>query len=135
MWKLSVTGKFDAAHCLYGYQGKCSNVHGHTWKVVVNVICNEYDSVGIALDFKILKERLNMILQRLDHRLLVGVGYVEKVGLVDMEQVEVFNPNPTAEILAYYVYDRMVSYLSDFSCKVDSVVIYESPDSWVEYRK
>ena len=33
--KLKTEGYFDAAHHLVGYKGKCANVHGHRWKVVV----------------------------------------------------------------------------------------------------
>ncbi|MEQ8237024.1 MAG: 6-carboxytetrahydropterin synthase, partial [Syntrophomonadaceae bacterium] len=36
MFEVTVTQDFAAAHRLYGYQGQCANLHGHTWKVQVS---------------------------------------------------------------------------------------------------
>ena len=37
MYTLKTEHSFDAAHFLYGYEGKCSNIHGHRWRVVLEV--------------------------------------------------------------------------------------------------
>ena len=37
MYTLKTEHSFDAAHFLYGYEGKCSNIHGHRWRVVAEV--------------------------------------------------------------------------------------------------
>ena len=37
MYRLETNASFDSAHFLKGYQGKCSNIHGHRWKVEVAV--------------------------------------------------------------------------------------------------
>ena len=41
MYYLTVENSFDSAHFLHGYDGKCSNLHGHRWRVVVDVACEE----------------------------------------------------------------------------------------------
>ncbi len=41
MYYLTVENSFDSAHFLHGYEGKCSNLHGHRWRVVVDVACEE----------------------------------------------------------------------------------------------
>jgi len=38
MYKLRIITDFDAAHQLRGYKGKCENIHGHNWKVEVEVM-------------------------------------------------------------------------------------------------
>ena len=37
MYTLKVEHSFDSAHFLYGYEGKCRNIHGHRWKVEVEI--------------------------------------------------------------------------------------------------
>ena len=40
MSKIRITKKFrfEAAHALYGYDGKCKNIHGHNYKLFVTII-------------------------------------------------------------------------------------------------
>jgi len=58
---LHTEGWFDAAHHLKGYEGKCKNVHGHTYKVEVWVKgdSGRLDDVGILWDFGTLKNIIN----------------------------------------------------------------------------
>lgn len=37
MYQLTTHASFDSAHFLSGYEGKCSNIHGHRWKLEVTV--------------------------------------------------------------------------------------------------
>lgn len=76
---LHTEGWFDAAHHLENYEGKCANMHGHTYKVEVWVRGDESltNDAGILWDFGNLKEQLN----RFDHKNLD----------------EVFDCNSTAE--------------------------------------
>ncbi len=41
---------FDAAHHLHLYEGKCKNLHGHTYRLVITV-SGFVDEIGIAVDF------------------------------------------------------------------------------------
>ena len=64
---------FETAHALYGYDGKCKNVHGHSYKLAVTVIgepISEKDNVklGMVIDFGDLKEIVkNAIIDPFDH--------------------------------------------------------------------
>ena len=62
MSKIRITKKFtfEAGHALYGYDGKCKNVHGHSYKLYVTVIgvpITDKDNVkyGMVIDFSDLK--------------------------------------------------------------------------------
>ena len=35
MYKIRIEESFDSAHFLAGYEGKCSNLHGHRWRIVM----------------------------------------------------------------------------------------------------
>ncbi|MDQ1262075.1 MAG: 6-pyruvoyltetrahydropterin/6-carboxytetrahydropterin synthase, partial [Euryarchaeota archaeon] len=53
--KLGLITEFDAAHSLPGYQGKCANLHGHTYQVEIVVVGNVGDD-GFVMDFYQLKK-------------------------------------------------------------------------------
>lgn len=64
---------FETGHALYGYDGKCRNVHGHSYKLAVTVIGTPIDELGhvkhgMVIDFgdlkKIIKEE---IVEPFDH--------------------------------------------------------------------
>ncbi len=75
MSKIRVTKEFsfETGHALYGYDGKCKNVHGHSYKLAVTVIgtpVSEENAVklGMVIDFgdlkKIVKEE---VVELFDH--------------------------------------------------------------------
>lgn len=87
MFEICVREKFDAAHFLPGYNGKCANLHGHTWLVEVTVRSATLND-GMVIDFADIKALLKNILP--DHTLINDTL-----------------PNPTAENLAQHVYGEL----------------------------
>ena len=88
MYNVIVDETFDAAHHLVGYNGKCAQLHGHTYKVSV---CYRYEILGrngFALDFGALKIVLRDIISELDHKDLNSIVHAE---------------HPTAELIAEYI--------------------------------
>ena len=79
MAKVRITKEFnfEMAHVLYNYDGLCSNIHGHSYKLLVTVLGDiaEDDSshkLGMVMDFSILKSIVTEeIVSRLDHDLMV----------------------------------------------------------------
>lgn len=62
------TEEFCAAHFLPGYEGNCSRMHGHNFKVEAEVKGNTLDAAGMVIDFRTLKHALQEVLP--DHGLL-----------------------------------------------------------------
>ena len=69
MSKIRITKQFsfETGHALYGYDGKCKNVHGHSYKLSVTVIGSpiadtNHVKYGMVIDFgdlkKIVKEQI-----------------------------------------------------------------------------
>ncbi|HEX9980008.1 MAG TPA: 6-carboxytetrahydropterin synthase [Flavobacterium sp.] len=63
MTKIRITKQFsfESGHALYGYDGKCRNVHGHSYKLSVTVIGTpsedkSYVKFGMVIDFSDLKK-------------------------------------------------------------------------------
>ncbi|NPV26428.1 MAG: 6-carboxytetrahydropterin synthase QueD [Firmicutes bacterium] len=121
MYELTVKSGFAAAHRLRNYQGKCTQLHGHTWEIEVKVRGEKLDQAGMLMDFAELKRILREASEELDHTCLN-----------DLEVFADTSPtalNPTAENLAWYLYQRLAAVLSrDYpQLKLRSVTIWESP--------
>lgn len=72
---LSKVATFDAAHMLSNYSGKCTNLHGHTYKVEAScqgfpVDDKSREDFCMVLDFNVLSSRLKEVVDMLDHALI-----------------------------------------------------------------
>ena len=75
MAKIRITKQFDfeTGHALYGYDGKCKNVHGHSYKLAVTVMGTPIDDIsntkcGMVIDFGDLKRIVTTeIVDKFDH--------------------------------------------------------------------
>lgn len=68
MYTLIVRAKFEAAHHLPGYKGKCARLHGHSYHVEAEFSGHQLDGHGMLCDFTDLKSVLNEFLP--DHTYL-----------------------------------------------------------------
>lgn len=118
---------FDAAHHLHCYEGKCKNLHGHTYKVIFG-ISGFVDDRGLMMDFGDIKEIWkNEIEIYLDHRYLN----------------ETLPPmNTTAENMVVWIYEKMQEAVSTEErqqlyrgARVEFVKLYETPTSYAEVRR
>ena len=78
MFQLTTENSFDAAHFLSGYDGKCGNIHGHRWRVLVDV-CGEKlkedgQMRGMLVDFSDVKKDVKEITDAFDHSFIYEVG-------------------------------------------------------------
>lgn len=69
---------FETAHALWGYDGKCANIHGHSYKLTVSIsgkIIKDNSAVknGMIIDFSDLKKIVKQhVVEEFDHALLVN---------------------------------------------------------------
>ena len=61
---------FEAAHVLPRHPGKCSQLHGHSWHVVVELEGEIQPETGFVMDFTVLKSLVQPYINRFDHKLL-----------------------------------------------------------------
>ena len=120
MFEIEIERCFSAAHQLRGYNGNCSNLHGHNYRVTVTVRSNELDRIGIALDFRKLKQELDSLLEEYDHRNLSELPEFQEL-------------NPTSEVLARTIYRRMGEKMTGGPIRVWKVRVGESDSSAVTY--
>jgi len=111
-WILRVRDKFQAAHFLKEYKGKCEKLHGHTFQVEVAIEVHNLDAAGLGIDFTLIKRTLAGILP--DHTLLN----------------EVYDFNPSAENLARRLFVELKK-----SFPVKDVTVWESEDASATYAE
>ncbi len=73
MYRIRKSIDVDFAHHVRGHLGPCINLHGHTWKLEVEVEADELSAEGFVIDFSVLKRQvLKPCHALLDHALAVG---------------------------------------------------------------
>ncbi len=126
MYNIKIESYFSSAHFLRGYKGKCEELHGHNWKVEVNVQSKKLDKIGMVLDFKDLKTKLNEILEKLDHKCLNDIPYFSAAGGSASGGKKV---NPTSENIAQYIYKNLKPEISNLKL----ITVWESHNSCASY--
>ena len=116
---------FDSAHHLHAYEGKCKNLHGHTYKVIFG-LSGFVDERGLMIDFGNIKEIWKSKIEiYLDHKYLN----------------ETLPPmNTTAENMVVWIYEKMAEALKERQkqydgARVEFVRLYETPTSYAEARR
>ena len=101
---------FSASHYTLGAESKCRNLHGHTYRVDVEVCGDVDESTGMVVDFLILKRVVEEVLRDYDHKLLIPRRDLESVSIRGPFSVEVKvleYPHATAEYLALDIARRV----------------------------
>lgn len=116
---MSVTKIFEfaAAHHLPGHEGKCANVHGHTYTVEVEFMrtAGILSQKGMVIDFDEVSEQCKPVIDALDHRDLNAIM-----------------PMPTAENIAEWLAEKLGMIFTG-EVEVIRVRVWESPRSYAEW--
>ncbi len=137
MYFLQSEASFDAAHFLKGYDGKCKNIHGHRWRIVVKLSGDRLiptgPKSGMLLDFGDLKAALNSLADEFDHALLVEAGTLKESTVKALQDEDfrlIFLPfRTTAENFSRYFYER----LTKMGLTPSEVQVYETPNNCAIY--
>lgn len=139
MYTISAEASFDSAHFLAGYEGKCSNLHGHHWTISAEIcgkdLIRDGQHRGMITDFGDIKRALQAIAEQYDHCLIyedktlktttVGALLSEGFRLVALPC------RPTAENLARIIYGK----IKERGYAVCKVTVYETPGNCAAYSE
>jgi 6-pyruvoyltetrahydropterin/6-carboxytetrahydropterin synthase len=111
MYKVRKTLEISAAHHLaLPYASKCSNLHGHNWRITIHCRADELNEAGMVVDFARIKQ---LIEEQLDHKCLN----------------DVLPFNPTAENIAHWVCGQIPQcYLAEVEESDGNVASYEKDE-------
>lgn len=118
MFEVKIESHFSAAHHLLNYEGNCENQHGHNWKVEVTAVGEELNKSNILIDFKVLKKKVNEILDKLDHK--------------DLNTLPEFkNQSPSSEFISRFIYKELKSSIPQIS----QVSVWETERAVATYKE
>ena len=121
-YTLKILADFASAHTLRNYPGDCSRMHGHNWKVEVEVSASALNEDEMGMDFKIIKTATRELAKTLDHR------YLNDIPPFDVR-------NPTAENNAQYFYQNLSNTLNNDIARVSGVTLWETDRACVRYSE
>jgi 6-pyruvoyltetrahydropterin/6-carboxytetrahydropterin synthase len=142
--RVRVTKRFtiDMAHALFGYDGPCKNIHGHTYHLSVTLIGTPIDQtsdvkLGMVIDFGDLKKVVKgMILDQFDHALVLNEeAPYSKSEIIsnEFEKVMLVPYQPTCENLLLHFVDLLKDHFSTGPSLV-SIRLEETPTSFAEWN-
>lgn len=137
MYYLKTSAAFDSAHFLSGYNGKCSNIHGHRWTIEVCIQGRELqpsgNEKGMLVDFGDLKKEVRKLADDFDHTLIYEKGSMKQstVAALNDENFRLTEVDfrPTAENFAKYFYDIL-----SVQFNIADITVYETLDNCAVYR-
>ena len=142
--RITKTFNFETGHALYGYDGKCKNIHGHSYKLFVTVIgtpINDYNHVknGMVIDFgdlkKIVKEE---IVDIFDHATVFNQNTPHKELALDLRakghHVLLVDYQPTSEMMIQDFAQKIINKLPD-NIKLHSLKLQETETSFAEWHQ
>jgi len=123
MYEVTVESGFSSGHYLRNYRGKCENPHGHNYKVRVTLAGAALDQAGLLLDFKLLKQVMRPVIDRIDHQMLNDLEPFTQI-------------NPSAENIAKFFYDetnRQLHTMTEGRVRVKDCTIWETDTTTATY--
>jgi len=111
-FRLNVVFDFAASHFLTKYHGKCEEMHGHNYKLIVSIEDTVKDD-GMVIDYKIIKKSVNEeVIDHLDHKHLNNI-------------VE----NPSSENICKWIWEKLKGKIP-----VKKITLYETDKYYCEYE-
>lgn len=141
--RVSKVFTFDMGHALFGYDGPCKNIYGHTYRLTITlagVPANNKSDVknGMVIDFSNLKTIVHSkIINLFDHALVLNGDSphreLDKLLTSHFEKIIYFDEQPTCENLLIHFKNLL---LPEFSSNPQLVYVRleETPSSFAEWH-
>ncbi|MBN1116028.1 MAG: 6-carboxytetrahydropterin synthase [Bacteroidales bacterium] len=150
--KISISKEFtwSMAHMLADHKGKCKNIHGHTYKMLVELERNDTGVInnkgntehGMVKEFDDVKKIVNdLVVDKLDHAFLYWIDSTDELehdvaSLLKKHNRKLVNINyrPTAENLASDFFEKINKELKPLDITLKELILWESPTSFARVR-
>ena len=125
--KIVYKAEISSAHRILNHKGKCKNLHGHNYFIVVEIESDELDENGFIIDFSEIKE----IIKELDHKVILQKNdpLIEKLR---SESLFIMDEPPSCENISKIIATKISKLLKSF--KKIKVRVWESRRSYAEFE-
>lgn len=142
----------ETGHRLVDYNGRCAHLHGHSYLWEVTVEAEHLTPNGMVADFKDLKAAMHVVLDPLDHCMVLAEddplyqinGDTALRKLLEATnskppRLEIWPENPTAESFAKWAAEEIQKYIWEtagvIDCTVVRVRVWETATSFAEWNR
>ena len=132
--KVSKEFHWEMAHRLPFHSGRCKNLHGHSYKALVQFE-GELNQNGMLIDFYDIFNVVNPIIDEMDHSIICDRNDQELIGIAKKinERIVIIDKPTTAENISIYIAERILNSKLPENLKSLSVLVYETSDAFAEY--
>jgi 6-pyruvoyltetrahydropterin/6-carboxytetrahydropterin synthase len=131
---------FEMAHALFGYDGPCKNVHGHSYKLSVTLKGEPSQKkkdpkLGMVIDFTELKTIVKPLIDELDHATILNADSPHKQLAINnnlFKKLILANYQPTCENILIDLAERISKQLQN-KIKLHHLKLQETPSSFAEW--
>ena len=128
------------AHALHGYDGRCAQIHGHSYELAVTVLGEPITDIanpklGMVMDFGELKKIVNeKVVSELDHAVLLSTssGQIAAESKELLQRVVYVDFQPTCENMLLDIVLKLKPELPE-DLKLHSLKLVETPTSFAEW--
>ena len=134
--KIAKEFRWEMGHRLPEHFGLCKNIHGHSYKMIVEFE-GELDEHGMIIDFYDVEKIINPIIDRLDHSFMVNkndtrvIEFLEKMN----SKKVVVDFNSTAENISKFLLDEISKSKLPQNVKAIVIRVYETDGDYAEAGK
>jgi len=131
--KIAKEFKWEMGHRLPEHFGLCKNVHGHSYRMIVEFE-GDLDEQGMIIDFYDVEKIISPIIEKLDHAFMVNendedaIKFLEKLNskkvVVDFES--------TVENISKYLLNEITKSKLSSNIKIIRVRVFETSDDYAE---
>jgi 6-pyruvoyltetrahydropterin/6-carboxytetrahydropterin synthase len=134
--KIAKEFKWEMGHRLPEHFGLCKNIHGHSYRMIVEFE-GELDEQGMIIDFYDVEKMIDLIIEKLDHAFMVSkndeatIKFLEKV----KSKKVVVDFNSTVENISKYLLEEISKAKLPGTVRKINVRVFETADDYAEESK
>ena len=131
--KIAKEFRWEMGHRLRFHDGKCKNLHGHSYKLLVEVE-GDVEGYGMVMDYYDMKKVIGPIVEQLDHSFLVNKDDVELLEVLEKlnSQKVVVDFETTAENICGYFLRKIKAADMPKNIHRVKVMVYETENTYAE---
>jgi 6-pyruvoyltetrahydropterin/6-carboxytetrahydropterin synthase len=136
MFNISKEITFEAAHRLPNHQGLCKNIHGHHYRVEMEIQGDKLEEgQGFLIDFSEIRRKTEQYFHRFDHACILWlkdqiiIQALDKLGMKIAEMPEI----PTAENMAKMFFNDLSEILNTNDINLSAITVWETPTGKATY--
>ena len=131
--KIAKEFRWEMGHRLPEHFGKCKNIHGHSYKMIVELEGEVVES-GMVMDYYDVKKMVEPVVEKLDHAFMVYKEDEEIISFLEKlkSKMVVVEFQSTVENICKYFLSEIKKFRFPQNVEKVSVRIYETADDYAE---